>query len=102
MNQKSETPRPPAARVVSVAALRILLSTVDLNDFSNDTLAEVQFLASRVTDDGAQVLVSIVVENDTHQASGQAEVPLEWFGGQIWTNEVGPRSRSSDQCAKKP
>jgi hypothetical protein len=61
----------------------MLDSTVDLDDFSNETLAEVQFLASRVTDDGAQVLVSIVVENDTHQATGQAEVPLEWFGEQI-------------------
>lgn len=83
MNRKSEVPAPPAARVVSVAALRLLDSTVDLDDFSNETLAEVQFLASRVTDDGAQVLVSIVVENDTHQATGQAEVPLEWFGEQI-------------------
>jgi len=83
MNRRSEVPAPPAARVVSVAALRMLDSTVDLDDFSNDTLAEVQFLASRVTDDGAQVLVSIVVENGTHQATGQAEVPLEWFGEQI-------------------
>ena len=83
MNRKSEVPAPPAARVVSVAALRLLDSTVDLDDFSNETLAEVQFLASRVTDDGAQVLVSIVVESDTHQATGQAEVPLEWFGEQI-------------------
>jgi hypothetical protein len=61
----------------------MLDSTVDLDDFSNDTLAEVQFLASRVTDDGAQALISIVVENDTHHATGQAEVPLEWFGEQI-------------------
>lgn len=83
MNGKSETPAPPAARVVSVATLRMLDSTVDLDDFNNDTLAEVQLLASRITDDGAQVLVSIVVENDTHQATGQAEVPLEWFGEQI-------------------
>lgn len=83
MNHTSEMPAPPATRVVSVGTLKELESTVDFDGFSDDTLAEVQLLASRITDSGAEVLVSIVVENETNQATGQAEVPLEWFGQQV-------------------
>lgn len=78
-----EISTPPAVRVVSVRALRAIETSVELDGLSDQTLAEVQHVASRVTDDGAEVLVSIVVETDNHRVTGQAEVPLEWFESQI-------------------
>ena len=78
-----EIPTPPAARVVSVGTLRSIEASIDLDGFTDQTLAEVQHVASHVTDDGAEVLVSIVVETDTHRETGQAEVPFEWFESQI-------------------
>jgi hypothetical protein len=83
MKHLFEIPAPPAARVVSVGNLRLLDHDVDLEAFSDDTLAEVQHVASRVTDDGAEVLVSIVVETQTDRECGQASVPLEWFQDQV-------------------
>ena len=62
-----EIPTPPAARVVSVGALRSIETSIDLDGFTDQTLAEVQHVASHVTDDGAEVLVSIFVETDTHR-----------------------------------
>ena len=73
----------PAARVVSVGALRSMEASVELDKFTDQTLAEVQFIASHVTDEGVEVLVLIVVETDTHRVTGQAEVPFEWFQRQI-------------------
>lgn len=83
MNNIFEIPTPPAARVVSVGALRSIETSVELDGFTDQTLAEVQHVASHVTDEGAEVLVSIVVETDTHRVAGQAEVPFEWFQRQI-------------------
>jgi len=78
-----EISTPPAARVVSVGALRSMEASVELDRFTDQTLAEVQFIASHVTDEGVEVLVLIVVETDTHRVTGQAEVPFEWFQRQI-------------------
>lgn len=78
-----EIPTPPAARVVSVGALRSIETSIDLDGFTDQTLAEVQHVASHITDDGAEVLISIVVETDTHRETGQAEVPFDWFESQI-------------------
>ena len=83
MKPRFEINTPPATRVVSVGVLRTLEHDVDLDAFNDHTLAEVQHVASRVTDDGAEVLVSIVVENQTHRETGQASVPLEWFQQQV-------------------
>lgn len=83
MKHRFEMPAPPAARVVSVGALRPMDHDIDLDAFSDDTLAEMQHVASRITDDGAEVLVSIVIENQTHHEAGQANVPLDWFQNQI-------------------
>jgi hypothetical protein len=83
MKHRFELPTPPATRVVSVGCLRHLDHDIDLDAFTDCTLAEVQHVASRFTDDGAEVLVSIVVETQTHRETGQASVPLEWFQQQI-------------------
>jgi hypothetical protein len=78
-----EIPTPPAVRVVSVGALRSIETSVDLEEFPDYTLAEVQHVASHMVDEGVEVLVSIVVETDTRRVTGQAEVPFEWFDRQI-------------------
>lgn len=78
-----EIPTPPAVRVVSVGALRSIETSVDLDEFPDYTLAEVQHVASHMVDEGVEVLVSIVVETDTRRVAGQAEVPFEWFDRQI-------------------
>ena len=78
-----EIPTPPAVRVVSVGALRSIETSVDLDEFPDYTLAEVQHVASHMVDEGVEVLVSIVVETDTRRVTGQAEVPFEWFDRQI-------------------
>ena len=83
MKHRFELPTPPATRVVSVGSLRSLEHDVNLDAFSDHTLAEVQHVASRVTDDGAEVLISIVVETQSHRETGQASVPLEWFQQQV-------------------
>jgi hypothetical protein len=78
-----EIPTPPAVRVVSVGALRSIETSIDLEEFPDYTLAEVQHVASHMVDEGVEVLVSIVVETDTRRVTGQAEVPFEWFDRQI-------------------
>ena len=83
MKHRFELPTPPATRVVSVGSLRFLEHDVNLDAFTDHTLAEVQHVASRVTDEGAEVLVSIVVETPSHRETGQASVPLEWFQQQV-------------------
>lgn len=83
MNNHFNIPTPPASRVVSVGVLRSLEVELDLDDFGDETLAEIQLIASRVTDDGADVLISIVIETEMLRTSGQTEVPLVWFENQI-------------------
>jgi len=78
-----EIPTPPAVRVVSVGTLRSIETSIDLEEFPDYTLAEVQHVASHMVDEGVEVLVSIVVETDTRRVTGQAEVPFEWFDRQI-------------------
>jgi hypothetical protein len=101
-----EIPTPPAARVVSVGALRSIETSIDLDGFTDQTLAEVQHVASHITDDGAEVLVSIVVETDTHRETGQAEVPFDWFESQIRMrsilNSPNDISTALDNTEKKP
>ncbi len=106
MNNIFEIPTPPAARVVSVGALRSIETSVELDGFTDQTLAEVQHVASHVTDEGAEVLVSIVVETDTHRVTGQAEVPFEWFQRQIRMrsilNSPNDISTALSNTAEKP
>lgn len=83
MKHRFEIPTPPAARVVSVGTLRSIDHDINLDAFSDNTLAEMQHVASRITDDGAEVLVSIVIESQTHHEAGQASVPLDRFQNQI-------------------
>jgi hypothetical protein len=101
-----EIPTPPAARVVSVGTLRSIEASIELDGFTDQTLAEVQHVASHVTDDGAEVLVSIVVETDTHRETGQAEVPFEWFESQIRMrsilNSPNDISTALNHTEKKP
>lgn len=83
MNRKSESLVPPFTKVVTVGSLREPDSDVDSDSFSDETLAEMQILTSRITDEGAQVLISIMVEDEWHLVGGQAELPLDWFGEQM-------------------
>jgi len=101
-----EIPTPPAARVVSVGALRSIETSIELDGFTDQTLAEVQHVASHITDDGAEVLISIVVETDTHRETGQAEVPFDWFESQIRMrsilNSPNDISTTLNNTEKKP
>jgi len=79
LNHASQFPVPPATRIASIGLIRLIDSDIDLDGFTDETLAEVQHMASRFTDDGAQVLVSIVAETDQQRVTGHAEVEMKWF-----------------------